>query len=132
LPQLVNNSQVNNDSNAIMDTIREELPDIRTLVTPDTVKAAIQPIKRFSWAWMLASLVVFIIAEIGIAGLFQTNLFWSFIPHSFRFLVEIVSFSISFLLGGITVHSGARTCYRRFFQRYHLAVQRFFHRTWIC
>jgi stress response protein SCP2 len=103
LPQLVNNSQVNNDSNAIMDTIREELPDIRTLVTPDTVKAGIKSIKRFSWAWMLASLVVFIITEIGIAGLFQTNLFWSFIPQSFRFLVEIVSFSISFLVGGMIV-----------------------------
>jgi stress response protein SCP2 len=102
LPELVNNSQSNNNS-AIMDTIRDELPDVRTLITPDNVKAGIRSLKSFSWAWMLASLVVFIIAEIAVAGLFQTNLFWSFIPHSFRFLVEIVSFAISFLAGGMIV-----------------------------
>jgi stress response protein SCP2 len=102
LPQLVHNSQSTNNS-AIMDTIRDELPDIRTLITPDSVKAGIRSLKSFSWAWMLFSLVVFIIAEIAIAGLFQTNLFWSFIPQSFRFLVEIVSFSISFLAGGMIV-----------------------------
>lgn len=102
LPELVNNSQANNNS-AIMDAIKEELPDVRTLITPDSVKAGIKSLKHFSWAWMLASLVVFIIAEIAIAGLFQTNLFWSFIPQSFRFLVEIVSFAISFLVGGMIV-----------------------------
>jgi stress response protein SCP2 len=102
LPQLVNNSPSNNNA-AIMDTIREELPDVRTLITPANVKAGIKSLKSFSWAWMLASLVVFIITEIAIAGLFQTNLFWSFIPQSFRFLVEIVSFAISFLMGGMIV-----------------------------
>jgi hypothetical protein len=86
-----------------MDTIRAELPDVRTLITPDSVKAGIRSLKSFSWAWMLASLVVFIITEIAVAGLFQTNLFWSFIPQSFRFLVEIVSFAISFLMGGMVV-----------------------------
>jgi stress response protein SCP2 len=100
--ETVHNSQANNDS-PIMNAIKEELPDVRTLITPDSVKAGIRSLKSFSWVWMLASLVVFIIAEIAIAGLFQTNLFWSFIPQSFRYLVEIVSFALSFLLGGIVV-----------------------------
>jgi stress response protein SCP2 len=102
LPEPVHNSQSNNNS-AIMNAIKEELPDVRTLITPDSVKTSIRSLKSFSWGWMLSSLVVFIIAEIAIAGLFQTNLFWSFIPQSFRYLVEIVSFALSFLLGGIIV-----------------------------
>ena len=45
----------------------------------------------------------FIIAEIAIAGLFEANLFISFIPQSFRYLVEVVSFALSFLIGGLVV-----------------------------
>lgn len=104
MPEVTNNSQAHNlDYHPVMDTIKEELPDVRNLVSPDNIKAGIKSLKTFSWPWLLFSLVVFIFAEIAIAGLFQTNLFWSFIPQSFRYLVEIVSFLISFLVGGIIV-----------------------------
>ncbi len=99
----VNNSQSSHNLSPVLDTIREELPDVRNLVSPDNVRASIRSLKSFSWGWMLVSLVVFIMAEITIAGLFQTNWFVTFVPHSFRYLVEVVSFSLSFLIGGITV-----------------------------
>ena len=99
----VNNSTSSRDLGPVLNTIREELPDVRNLVTPDNVRAGIKSLKSFSWGWMLASLVVFIIAEIAIAGLFQTNWFMTYIPHTFRYLVEVVSFALSFLIGGITV-----------------------------
>lgn len=103
-PDVSNNSQTKNlDYHPVLDTIKEELPDVRNMVSPDNIKAGIQSLKKFSWPWLLFSLVVFIVAEISIAGLFQTNLFWTFIPQSFRYLVEIVSFLISFLVGGMIV-----------------------------
>lgn len=102
-PDIVNDSQSNHDLSPVFDTIKSELPDVRNLVSPENVRAGIKSLKRFSWGWMLASLVIFIIAEIAIAGLFQTNWFLTFIPHSFRYLVEVVSFSLSFLIGGIII-----------------------------
>lgn len=102
-PSLSLNTQVNNTQPSAFDTIKEELPDIRNLAHPDKIKESIQTLKKFSWGWMLSSLVVFIFAEIAIAGLFEANLFVSFIPHSFRYLVEVVSFALSFLIGGLVV-----------------------------
>lgn len=93
----------NNNSQTALDTIRDELPDIRHLTRPEKIKEHIENLKKFSWGWMLSSLVVFILAEIAIAGLFEANLFVSFIPHSFRYLVEVVSFALSFLIGGLIV-----------------------------
>ncbi|CAG0938850.1 General stress protein 16U [Candidatus Brocadiaceae bacterium] len=103
LPDVVNNNTTNDNANPVFDTIKEELPDLREAFKPDNIRSGIRSLKSFSWGWMLSSLVVFIIAEIAITGLFQTNLFWSFIPISFRYLVEVVSFSLSFLIGGVVV-----------------------------
>ena len=103
LPDIVpNNTQVINEPSAF-DTIKAELPDINHLTRPENIRESIQNLKKFSWGWLLSSLVVFIIAEIGIAGLFEANLFISFIPQSFRYLVEVVSFALSFLIGGLVV-----------------------------
>lgn len=97
------NPPVITESNQVLDTLKDELPDVKQWFKPDNIRANIRTLKTFSWGWFLSSLVVFIIAEISIAGLFETNIFVSFIPMSFRYLVEVVSMSLSFLVGGLIV-----------------------------
>ncbi len=98
-----NHRFVSSNTDQVMATLRQEIPSVQTIINPDNVKEGILAIKSFSWQWMLTSLVIFIILEIVISSLFFVNSFWSFAPQSFRYLVEIVSFLITFLLGGTIV-----------------------------
>ncbi|MFZ2727792.1 MAG: TerD family protein [Methylococcaceae bacterium] len=88
---------------AVMDTIKEELPTIKPSLRPEDVRTGIKLLKNFSWGWLLASLVVFVIVEFSLAGMMNPRVLGSYIPYSFRYLMEVLLLLFSFLIGGAII-----------------------------
>lgn len=96
---------------AVIDESPQSAPDkasanveeTRHTATFNRFDASIKAIKELSKAWVLYSLIAFIVAELFLGGLVGQVVIGRFVPHVLSYTIEAVLILVSFFIGGVII-----------------------------
>lgn len=85
---------------AAPDKAPENVEENRQTATLNSFEASIKAIKDLSKAWVLYSLITFIVAELFLGGLVGQVVIGRFVPHVLSYTIEVILILASFFIGG--------------------------------
>lgn len=88
---------------AAPDKAPENVEESRQTATLNRFAASIKAIKDLSKAWVLYSLITFIVAELFLGGLVGQVVIGRFVPHVLSYTIEAVLILASFFIGGVII-----------------------------
>lgn len=88
---------------AAPDKASVNIEEAQHTATFNSFAASIKAIKELSKAWVLYSLITFIVAELFLGGLVGQVVIGHFVPHVLTYTIEMVLILASFFIGGVII-----------------------------